>query len=106
MQSCCRGAAFARPLVVRALAAGGALVAGGGLAAGCGGDEVDVMVTRVGDRPAAVVREVRAANGLGLQEAKLLLTGVPSAVVEDVPREEGERLERRLERAGATVELD
>jgi large subunit ribosomal protein L7/L12 len=72
---------------------------------GCG-DKVDVMITRVGDRPAAVIAEVRAANGLGLQEAKLLLTGVPSAVVEGVPRDKGERLERRLEKAGATVELD
>ena len=88
-----------RPLVVLALAVPG-------LAAGCGEDEVDVMITRVGDRPRSVIREVRAANGIGFQEAELLLTGVPSAVVEDVPREEGERLERRLERAGATVELE
>jgi large subunit ribosomal protein L7/L12 len=80
--------------------------AAGGFAAGCGGDDVDVMITRVGDRPAAVIREVRAANGIGLEEAKLLLTGLPSTVVEDVPREEGEQLERRLERAGATVELE
>ena len=87
-----------RPLVVVALVAGG-------LAAGCG-DKVDVMITRVGDRPTAVTREVRVANGLGLQEAKLLLSGVPSAVVEGVSREEGERLERRLEKAGATVELE
>lgn len=88
-----------RPLGVLA-----ALVAGG-LASGCG-DNVDVMITRVGDHPVAVIREVRAANGIGLQEAKLLLSGVPSAVVEGVSREEGERLERRLEKAGATVELD
>ena len=81
-----------------------ALSAGG--VAGCGVDEVDVMVTDVGDRRVAVVREVRAANGLGRQEAELLLTGVPSTIVEGVPREQGERLERRLERAGATVELD
>jgi ribosomal protein L7/L12 len=79
--------------------------AAGGLAVGCG-DDVDVMITRVGDRPRAVIREVRAANGIGFQEAKLLLSGLPSTVVEDVPRDEGERLERRLERAGATVELD
>ena len=83
-----------RPLGVLA-----ALVAGG-LASGCG-DNVDVMITRVGDHPVAVIREVRAANGIGLQEAKLLLSGVPSAVVEGVSREEGERLERRLEKAGA-----
>jgi large subunit ribosomal protein L7/L12 len=104
MHSCCRGAAFARPLVVLALAA--VAFTAGGAAAGCGGDEVDVMLTDVGDRRVAVIKEVRAANGLGLQEAELLLTGVPSTIVEGVPREEGERLERRLERAGATVELD
>ena len=92
-----------RPLVVLALAA--TLLGAGALATGCG-DKVDVMITRVGDRPTAVIREVRAANGIGVQEAKLLLSGLPSAVVEGVPREEGERLERRLERAGATVELD
>jgi len=96
MHSCCRGAAFARPLVVLALAA----------AAGCGGDEVDVELVDVGDHPVAVLREVRAANGLGRPEAKLLLDGAPSTIVEDVSRDDGERLERRLERAGATVELD
>jgi ribosomal protein L7/L12 len=77
-----------------------------GAAAGCGDDGVDVTVTRVGDRPAAVIAEVRAANGIGHQEAKLLLSGVPSDIVDNVSREEGERLERRLERAGATVELE
>ena len=92
-----------RPLVVLALAA--VALAASGLATACG-DKVDVMITRLGDRPMAVIREVRAANGIGLQEAKLLLSGLPSAVVEGVPRDEGERLERRLERAGATVELD
>jgi large subunit ribosomal protein L7/L12 len=89
-----------RPLVVLALVA--AVLAAGGLASGCG-DNVDVMITRVGDRPAAVIAEVRRANGIGLQEAQLLLSGVPSAVVEGVSREEGERLERRLERAGARL---
>ena len=100
---CHRGAAFARPLVVLALAA--AALAAAALGTGCG-DNVDVMITRVGDRPSAVIAEVRAANGIGLQEAKLLLSGVPSSVVDGVSREEGERLERRLERAGATVELE
>ena len=97
MHSRCRGAALAWPLVVLALAPA---------AAGCGGDQVDVELMDVGDHPVAVIREVRAANGLGLPEAKLLLDGAPSTIVEDVSRDEGERLERRLERAGATVELD
>jgi large subunit ribosomal protein L7/L12 len=76
------------------------------LAAGCGDDDVDVMLTEVGDRPGAVIAEVRAATGLGLQEAKLLISGVPSGIVDDVPREEGERLVRRLERAGGSAELE
>ena len=90
-----------RPLVVLACLLL-VLVAG----AGCADDDVDVMLTEVGDRPVAVIAEVRAANGIGLQEAKLLIDGVPSAIVEDVPREEGERLVRRLERAGANAELE
>jgi large subunit ribosomal protein L7/L12 len=76
------------------------------LAAGCGDDDVDVMLIEVGDRPGAVIAEVRAATGLGLQEAKLLISGVPSGIVDDVPREEGERLVRRLERAGGSAELE
>jgi large subunit ribosomal protein L7/L12 len=104
MHSCCRGAALTRPLVVLALAA--VAFTAGGAATGCGGDHVDVVLTDVGDRPVTVIREVRAANGLGLPEAKLLLDGAPSTIVEDVSRDDGERLERRLERAGATVELD
>lgn len=76
------------------------------VAAGCADDDVDVMLTEVGDRPVAVIAEVRAATGLGLQEAKLLISGVPSGIVDDVPREEGERLVRRLERAGGSAELE
>jgi ribosomal protein L7/L12 len=76
------------------------------LAGACGGDGVDVLLTEVGDRPTAVIAEVRKANGIGLQEAKLQLDGVPSVIVKNVPREEGERLERRLERAGASAELE
>jgi large subunit ribosomal protein L7/L12 len=90
-----------RPLVVRVC-----LMAAVAVAAGCADDDVDVVLTEVGDRPVAVIAEVRAANGLGLQEAKLLISGVPSGIVDDVPREEGERLVRRLERAGATAELE
>lgn len=90
-----------RPLVVRVC-----LMAALAVAAGCADDDVDVMLTEVGDRPVAVIAEVRAANGLGLQEAKLLIDGVPSKIVKDVSRDQGERLVRRLERAGATADLE
>ena len=53
------------------------------IGAGCGGDgDVDVVLTEVGDRPVAVIAEVRKANGIGLEEAKLQLDGVPSVIVE------------------------
>ena len=78
-----------------------------GLAPACGGDsDVDVVLTEVGDRPVAVIAEVRKANGIGLQEARLQLDGVPSVIVKDVPRDEGERLVRRLEDAGASAEVE
>ena len=86
-----------RPLVVLALALA---------TAGCGDSDVDVVLQEVGDRPVAVIAEVRAANGIGLQEAKLQLDGVPSVIVKDVPRDEGERIVKRLERAGATAEVE
>ena len=72
---------------------------------GCGEDEVDVRLTRVGDSPIQVIREVRTANGMGLADAKALIDSAPSVVVENVSRDDAERLERRLEAAGASVEL-
>ena len=95
-----------RPLFVSMVALG-VMVAVAATLGACGGDsDVDVVLTEVGDRPAAVVAEVRRANGIGRQEAEIQLSGVPSVIVKDVPRDEGRRLERRLERAGASVELE
>jgi large subunit ribosomal protein L7/L12 len=48
---------------------------------------------------------VREITGLGLKESKDLVDGAPKPVKEDVPREEAEELKKKLEEAGATVEL-
>ena len=81
------------------------LLRAGAIGAGCGGDEVDVMLTRVGDRSLQVIREVRAANGSGLAEARRLIDTAPSTVVETMSRHDSERVQRKFEAAGAAVEL-
>jgi large subunit ribosomal protein L7/L12 len=53
----------------------------------------------------AVIKEVRAATGLGLKEAKDLVDGAPKTVKEALPKEEAEKLKKTLEAAGAVIEL-
>jgi len=52
-----------------------------------------------------VIKEVRAITSLGLKEAKDLVEGAPKPVKEGVTKEEGEEIKKKLEEAGATVEL-
>ncbi len=93
-------------------AAGGAvMVAAGGGAGGGGAEEAaeqtafDVILTGFGDKKIGVIKEVRAATGLGLKEAKELVEGVPGKVKEGVSKEEAEELKKKLEEAGASVEI-
>ena len=58
-----------------------------------------------GDNKVAVIKAVRAITGLGLKEAKDLVEGVPAAVKEGVEKGEAEELQKKLEEAGATVEI-
>jgi large subunit ribosomal protein L7/L12 len=67
--------------------------------------EFDVVLTSFGDKKIGVIKEVRAATGLGLKEAKDLVEGVPSKVKEGVSKEEAEALKAKLEEAGAAVEI-
>lgn len=92
-------------------AAGGAVVMAGG-GGGGGGDEgggekteFDVVLTAFGDKKIAVIKEVRAITGLGLKEAKELVEGVPSNVKEGVSKEDAEEAKKKLEEAGAAVEI-
>ena len=65
----------------------------------------DVILASVGDKKIPVIKEVRAATSLGLKEAKDLVEAAPKAVKEKVSKEEAEELKKKLEAAGAKVEL-
>ncbi|WP_262689429.1 50S ribosomal protein L7/L12 [Kordiimonas aestuarii] len=68
-------------------------------------DEFDVILTAAGDKKINVIKEVRAITGLGLKEAKDLVEGAPKPVKEGVAKAEAEELKKKLEEAGAKVEL-
>ena len=67
--------------------------------------EFDVILTADGGKKIQVIKEVRAITGLGLTEAKALVEGAPKAVKEGASKAEAEELKKKLEAAGATVEL-
>ena len=58
-----------------------------------------------GDKKINVIKAVREATGLGLKEAKELVDGAPKPVKENIGKAEAEELKKKLEEAGATVEL-
>jgi len=68
-------------------------------------DEFDVVLTGAGDKKIPVIKAVREITSLGLKEAKELVESAPKAVREGVPKEEAEQLQKKLEEAGASVEL-
>ncbi len=67
--------------------------------------EFDVILVNDGGKKINVIKEVRAITQLGLGEAKALVEGAPKPVKEGVNKAEAEELRKRLEEAGATVEL-
>ena len=96
------GVSAAAPVAVAA--AGG----GGGAApaeAAAEKDEFDVIFAAAGDNKIASIKEVRAITGLGLKEAKELVEGAPKPVKEGASKEEAEEIKKKLEAAGAKVEL-
>jgi large subunit ribosomal protein L7/L12 len=96
------GVSAAAPVAMAAAPAGGGGEAGGAEEAG---GNVNVVLAAPGDQKVAVIKAVREITGLGLKESKDLVDGAPKPVKEDVPREEAEELKKKLEEAGATVEL-
>ncbi len=94
------GVSAAAPVTV--VAAGGAADAGGAEAEKT---DFDVILTAFGEKKINVIKEVRAITQLGLKEAKDLVEGAPSQVKEGVNKEEAEEIKKKLEDAGATVEL-
>ena len=92
-------------------AAGGAVMVAGAAGGDAGGaaaeekDEFDVILKSAGDKKINVIKEVRGITGLGLKEAKELVEAGGKAVKEGVDKAEAEELKKKLEEAGAEVEL-
>ena len=68
-------------------------------------DDFNVVLTGAGDKKVAVIKAVREITGLGLKEAKDLVEGAPQTVKGGVAKAEAEELKKKLEEAGASVEL-
>jgi large subunit ribosomal protein L7/L12 len=67
--------------------------------------EFDVILASVGAQKINVIKEVRAITGLGLKEAKDLVEAAPKAIKEAVSKTEAEEIKKKVEAAGATVEV-
>ena len=94
------GVSAAAPVAVAA--------APGGDAGGAAAEEKDsftIVLTDVGDKKINVIKEVRTATGLGLNEAKELVESAPKDIKEDVPKDEANEIKEKLEAAGAKVDL-
>ena len=95
------GVSAAAPVAV---AAAGAPAAGGDAPAE-EKDEFDVILKSAGSNKIGAIKEVRAITGLGLKEAKELVEGAPKPVKEGASKDEAEEIKKKLEAAGAEVEL-
>jgi large subunit ribosomal protein L7/L12 len=94
------GVSAAAPVAV---AAGPA--AGGEAAAAEEQTEFDVVLASFGSQKVPVIKAVREITGLGLKEAKDLVEGAPAAVKEGVAKDEADEIAKKLEEAGASVEV-
>ncbi len=68
-------------------------------------DEFDIILKSFGEKKINVIKEVRAITTLGLKEAKDLVESAPTEIKEGVKKDEAEEIKKKLEDAGATVEL-
>ena len=94
------GVSAAAPVAVAAAPA-----AGGGEAAAEEKTEFDIELSEAGSNKIAVIKEVRTITGLGLKEAKDLVEGAPKEIKAGVPKKDAEEFKKKLEAAGAKVEL-
>jgi large subunit ribosomal protein L7/L12 len=99
------GITAAAPVAVAAAPAAGA--SGGGAEAGAAEEQTEftVILNAAGDAKINVIKTVRELTGLGLKEAKDLVDGAPKPVKEGVPKEEAEATAKKLQDAGASVEI-
>ncbi|HEY2626605.1 MAG TPA: 50S ribosomal protein L7/L12 [Candidatus Udaeobacter sp.] len=100
------GVSAAAPVAV---AAGAAAVGAGGGAAAAPAEEkstFEVVLTEMGSNKIAVIKEVRGAvPGLGLAEAKALVEGAPKTIKEGVTKQEADEMKKKIEAAGAKIEI-
>jgi len=95
------GVSAAAPAAVAVAAPGG-----GGEAAAEEKDEFDVVLTSFGENKIAVIKAVReAVSGLGLADAKKLVESAPETLLEGASKDDAEAAKKKLEEAGATIEL-
>ncbi len=94
------GVSAAAPIAVAA-----APGAAGGEAAAEEKTEFDVILASFGEKKIDVIKEVRSITALGLKEAKDLVESAPAPIKEGVSKDEAEEVKKKLEGAGATVEL-
>ncbi len=83
-------------------------VAAGAAGAGAAAEEkssFNVVLKAGGEQKINVIKIVKEITGLGLKEAKDMVDGAPKNVKENVKKEEAEEIKKKLEEAGATVEL-
>ncbi|HMH03067.1 MAG TPA: 50S ribosomal protein L7/L12 [Candidatus Udaeobacter sp.] len=98
------GVSAAAPVAVAAGPAAGA--AGGAAPAAEEKTTFDVILKEMGSNKIAVIKEVRGAvPGLGLAEAKALVEGAPKTIKEGVTKEEADEIKKKIEAAGAKVEI-
>jgi large subunit ribosomal protein L7/L12 len=95
----------AAPVAVAAAGAPAAGGAGGAAEAEEEKDAFDVVIESAGDKKIQVIKEVRTLTNLGLGEAKALVDGAPSTVLEGANKETADKAKAVLEEAGATVTL-
>ena len=91
--------------VTAATAVAAAPAATGGAAPAEEKDEFTIVLAASGDKKINVIKEIRAVTSLGLKEAKDLVEGAPKEVKSGVNKKEAEEIKKKLEAAGAKVEL-
>ena len=87
------------------VAVAGAVAGGDGAAAADAKTDFDVVLVDAGSSKINVIKAVREITGLGLKEAKAIVDGAPKAVKEKASKAEAEDIKKKLEEAGAKVEL-
>ena len=100
------GVSAAAPVAVAAAPAGGGGAGAGAPATAEEKTTFDVILKEMGANKIGVIKEIRGAvPGLGLAEAKALVEGAPKTIKEGVTKEEAEEIKKKVEAAGAKVEI-